>query len=81
MRIEVNVGDIVTTKPNRKRTVKAVDGKYIYFTDGTQYAYTHPDIIKVEHKEPEPELMMEDAERPEEEKPKKKKKREQETED
>ena len=75
-----HVGDIVTTKPSRKRVVSRMDGKYLYFDDGTQYAFTHPDIIGVEHPEQKTEKSPEIEEKTEE-KPKKKKKKEPETED
>lgn len=40
-------GDIVRTKGGRDRTVKKTDGRYVYFTDGSVYGLTHPDIIEV----------------------------------
>lgn len=40
-------GDIVRTIDGRERTVKKVDGRFIYFTDGTVYGLTHPDIVEV----------------------------------
>ena len=50
----LEVGDVVITKHNRKRTVERI-GKYIYFSDGSQYSFKHPDILGVIKKESESE--------------------------
>lgn len=41
---EVKVGDIIQTKHGRTREIRAIDGRYIYFTDGSQYGVSHPEI-------------------------------------
>lgn len=44
----IKKGDIVRTKDERERTVRKVDGRFIYFTDGTVYGINHPDIVSAE---------------------------------
>lgn len=44
----VKKGDIVRTKDGREHTVKKVDGRFIYFTDGAMYGLNHPDIETIE---------------------------------
>ena len=58
MNIVVKRGDTVRTKGGRERTVKKVDGRFIYFTDGSVYGLAHPDIeevIKPKKKKNDPE--------------------------
>lgn len=44
----VKKGDIVRTKDGREHSVKSVDGRFIYFTDGLMYGLRHPDIVSIE---------------------------------
>lgn len=44
----IKKGDIVRTADDRERMVRKVDGRFVYFTDGTVYGLNHPDIISVQ---------------------------------
>lgn len=44
----IKKGDIVRTRDGRERTVRKIDGRFIYFTDGAVYGLNHPDILEVE---------------------------------
>ena len=55
-------GDTVVTKDGRERTVKKVDGRYVYFTDGSTYGLDHPDILEVKSKKKKKETENPDEE-------------------
>lgn len=40
-------GTVILTADKRKRTVKCIDGKYVYFKDGSCYRFAHPDLIEI----------------------------------
>jgi hypothetical protein len=44
---DINVGDIMLTKDLREREIERIDGRYIYFTDGSQFSFRHPDLVGV----------------------------------
>lgn len=41
-------GYIVRTKDERDREFDHADGKYVYFKDGSQYGFNHPDLVGAE---------------------------------
>ena len=43
----VKEGTVISTAEMRERTVKAVTGKYVLFTDGSQYGLRHPDLMEI----------------------------------
>ncbi len=42
---EIVVGDKILTKNDRLNTVAKIDGRTIYFEDGSQYNKNHPDLL------------------------------------
>lgn len=56
-------GVTVRTADLRKRTVKRTDGKYVYFADGSQYGFRHPDLIEIVEETPA-EAVSESEEEP-----------------
>ena len=40
-------GATVVTADMRKRVVAKVDGKYVFFKDGSQFRLRHPDLVEV----------------------------------
>jgi len=44
---EIKVGDIMLTKDQREREIFDINGRYIVFTDGSQFSFTHPDLVGV----------------------------------
>jgi len=51
---KIKEGTVIMTADLRKREVSRVDGKYVYFKDGTQYRFTHPDLVEIVDVEEEP---------------------------
>lgn len=44
---EVKIGDTMLTKDQREREVFDINGRYIVFTDGSQFSFSHPDLVGV----------------------------------
>lgn len=44
---DIKVGDIMLTKDLREREISQIDGRYIYFTDGSKFSFKHPDLVGV----------------------------------
>lgn len=44
---EIKVGDIMLTKDEREREIESIDGMYIHFKDGSQFTFSHPDLVGV----------------------------------
>ena len=49
---KIEEGTVIKTADKRKRTVSHTDGKYIYFKDGSQFGFRHPDLIEIIEKKP-----------------------------
>lgn len=45
MPCELVAGDKVKTADGRIREVESIGGRFITFTDGTQFSLSHPDIL------------------------------------
>lgn len=65
---KVKVGNKIRIKGGDIKTVEAVDGRYIYFTDGSQFGLRHPDLegVVVEHKKKKKQEPQEQEEKPSE---------------
>lgn len=44
---DIQVGDIMQTKDMREREISNIDGRYIYFADGSTFSLNHPDLVGV----------------------------------
>lgn len=44
---EIKIGDKIKTADGRTREISSLDGRFIYFSDGSRYGIKHPDICGV----------------------------------
>lgn len=49
MNNQIKKGSIVLTRDGREHTVRNIDGRFIYFTDGAVFGINHPDILEVKN--------------------------------